>query len=356
MILPDQNTPATAPAITPPTDPRIAELLDLAKRVHDHKLLKGWSWEQMKEELPEFGSDKTLNKLLKGDTSELNIENQLLNYNICIAQIEGEDLPEMNNDEDRDSEALLPEITLSLKLREMLTRLMKVKDNNRLGIICIDGGGGKTSAARALQQKWKSRVRRLQCLSIWNDNPTAMLYDILILLGLNDKNISNSRHGRYLQVRERLNIKRKCLIFDEAHYMGAECLSVIVNLINDTRGEFIFLAKPLLWKKLERNAFEQCDQLKVNRLDELAMYDRLSEKDYLKFLRNRLPKEVTTDDITKAARLLSVEASVRGHLAFARDAVRKAVELSTTKQRPVDLAMITEAVSHVAKKLGRATD
>ncbi len=346
MIGLDQNT--TAATAAPAVDPRAERLFEIALLVDKYRADRKLTLEQLKEQLPEIGSDKTLSKLLKRDVSELNLDNQLANYTIVEARIAGEDIA-ATEIEDKAVGKILPDLTLTLKLRDMYNRLHKVTDNNRVGIICIEGGGGKTTAARALQKQWGTgRIKRLQALAIWEDNPSAMMADLADLLGITDVKIA--RHARYVQVRNALKDgKRKCVIIDEAHYLGPRCLSVLVNLINDTPGEFILLAKPLLWKNLERSAYDACTQIKVNRLDEYASYDELTVTDYAQFLSSRV--KLTAAQANTAATQIMTQAKNRGHMAFARDVINKAREAA--KDSPVTMEHLKDATDTVAKKLGR---
>lgn len=346
------DTPPTTYPVT--LDPRIQELMELAKKINDYKEANKLSWSALKLALPDFGSDKTLTLLLAGKTEGLDIEKWLESYNICSSQIDmlnGEKPAEDDVAENEKANGkLLPNLSLCLKLREMFLRLYRVTDNNRGGAILMEGGGGKTSAARSLQKKWGGRVRRLECLAIWDDAPSAMLFDIAELLGVKEENIPASKHGRYRLVKRKLKEKRRCLILDEAHYMGPKTLSTMVNLINETPGEFIMLGKPLLWRNLERHAYDACNQITVNRLDEMASYDQLPMDDYLNLLKDRLPK---LPDLQTAAQMLCTAASDRGHMAFARDVINKAWQLAGTKY--VTHANLKEACKFVAKKLGKAT-
>lgn len=329
----------------------IEELKAMASRVMAYKNERGISYAKLTEELPEVGSDKTLNLLLKGQVEGLDLETQFNNYTICVAQIDSStDQPEEQPYENSQEPGLNPDMTLAKKLRSMFVRLMKVTDINRFGAIIMDGGGGKTSAAKLLQSKWKSRVKPIEVLVVWGDSTGAMLHDLCELLRVRE--IPASTHGKYREVKARLRAKRTALIFDEAHYLSPNSLSCIINLMNETPGEFIMLAKTLLWKKLMRLAYEACDQLQVNRLDELAKYTELPVSDYMNLVVTHLA-HLGEQERLEAATGLSIAASERGHLAFARDAISKAI--GDSKGKPVTIPMLTTAAQEVARKLGKAS-
>lgn len=330
-----------------------AELLKLAHIIEGYKNEHDLTWKKLTEVLPEIGSQKTLSKICRGDFSELDPAKWLASYRSAAARINAdeEEADELVDKPQTVTLPILENLTPTLKLRQMFTRLRHSEGENcRLGVLCMDGGGGKTTAAKALQARWKNQVLRIECLVVWDDKPSCMLFDICAALGVKD--IPTSRHARYGSARDRLNEgkTRKCLIFDEAHYMGPNCLSALVALLNETPGEFIFLCKPLLWKKLERVAFEACDQLKVNRLQEIIKYESLPEADYLKFLIARLP-HLDSDTLAEATREISSQARQCGHLAFARDVVKRAKELA--KAADVTSEHLSTAAEDVARRLGR---
>jgi len=332
------------------------ELQAIAKKILAYKQAEDLSLSQLIETLPEVGSDKTLNKIARGDFSELNFEQWLGKYRAAAMKIDADDSDDLVNAPKTVTIPILDNLTPTLKLRQLFMRLRKNEGENcRLGVLCVDGGGGKTTAAKALQARWKSQVLRIECLIVWDDKPACMLFDLCAALGIKD--IPTSRHQRYCKVRDALitGKARRCLIFDEAHYMGPNCLSCLVGLINETPGEFIFLCKPLLWKKLERTAFEACDQLKVNRLEELVKLTEMPSKDYERYLIARLPHlENDREPLAEVVREITRQARDCGHLAFARDVVKRAQQLTkTTEPSDVTTDHVLAAVEEVARKLGK---
>lgn len=336
------------------TDTNETELREIAQKIEAWRKERGFSHARLREVLPEYGSDKTLTKLCAGDFAELDVAKWHREYSVAVANIDameaGEDLAA--GEVATDGGDLLENVTLALKLRQVFVNLLGTRETNRLGVIICSGGGGKTSAALALRSKYRGRVRLIQCLKVWGDRPGAMLRDIAAALHLGDQE-RRTNHQIYLKIRDALKGGRKCLVFDEAHYMGPECLSTIVGLMNDTPGEFIFLAKPLMWRNLERTAYEQCDQLLVNRLNEKASYAGLPETSYQKFLASRLPE--LNGSTAAAAKYLHDKAADLGHLAFARDVVAELRSAARGREkRPVDFDAFRAAAEIVARRLGRS--
>ena len=44
-------------------------------------------------------------------------------------------------------------------------------------------------------------------------------------------------------------------MIDEAHHLGPHCLNTVKTLVNTTPGEFILVAIPTLWNKLQAHAY-----------------------------------------------------------------------------------------------------
>ena len=79
------------------------------------------------------------------------------------------------------------------------------------------------------------------------------------------------------------------MVIDEAHHLGPHCLNTVKTLVNTTPGEFVMLAIPSLWAKLNKSAYIEAKQLSTNRLYELVQID-LEAQDIATYMRHRLQK------------------------------------------------------------------
>ena len=107
------------------------------------------------------------------------------------------------------------------------------------------------------------------------------------------------------------------MVIDEAHHLGPHCLNTIKTLVNTTPGEFVMLAIPSLWAKLNKSAYIEAKQLSTNRLYELVQID-LEAQDIATYMRHRLPKidrKVAKDGAT----LMRPTAVAAGNMSFVRD-------------------------------------
>ena len=94
------------------------ELISLAKAVQDYQRSHGHSTAKLIRMYPDLGSDKTYGRILRGDTSEMDIEQQLINYRAVVAVIEAgvDPLAEV---------ALIPDLSAVLQIRRAVLSAMR---------------------------------------------------------------------------------------------------------------------------------------------------------------------------------------------------------------------------------------
>lgn len=286
------------------------ELIGLAKSIRLWQEQRDLSDNELLRKMPDLGSTKTFTRLLKGDTAELDLDRWIANYRAVAAAIES-----MANVQ-QDDEELYDDFSTVAALRRSLVEILECRSIRRVILHEAESGEGKTSAIALLQQKYGSRILRVECFAAWADNPNAFLGAILDALGVKEQALS--REGRLRQVIAKLKSTRRALALDEVHHLGPNCLNTCKALINQTPGEIVLLALPTLWRRLERTSYEEVRQLLGNRLAERIKSAGLQPADVKKMLSRR----VKVDD-DKSVALVHKEAIKRGNLSFVASVCEK---------------------------------
>ena len=253
------------------------ELTDLAARIHAWQQSRGKNYAQMCREFPGLGSDKTYGCIREGRLDGFDLESQLVNYRSVWAIIEALD------GDDGKIEQIFDDLDTVNNLRRAVLETMKHNGIDRVVIVQAISGGGKTTAAKVLCGKYGPRCLTIEIMALWKDSPSEMLRAILAKFGQNEP--SHLPSDRMRDVQKFLNISRRCLIMDEAHHLGPNCLNTIKALVNTTPGEFVLLAIPTLWNKLEGRSYQEARQIATNRLSERVKFP-FAEKDVTRFIRN----------------------------------------------------------------------
>ncbi len=293
----------------------------LGRKIRDYQEARGFSDKEMERRFGGIGSTKTYKRILAGDLSELDLERQLANYRAVWALIEA------TAGADEVQEALYDDLTPVVLLRRAMLAILKETGNARVVLMEGDTGTGKTCALRRLVEKYGQRILPIQAWDCWGDSPMALLGAILTALGEQDQPLAMV--PRLEKVIRRLRAQRVCLVIDEAHHLGPHQLNTIKGLVNDTPGEFVLLAMPTLWKRIERAAWEEVRQLTGNRLAERIKLGGLREADVRRLLERRAG---VTD--SRAVRKVASEAAARGNLAFVREVARRLAEKREPGQAP----------------------
>lgn len=302
--------------MTNETIPAAQELSSLAQKIKAWQEAKGLSTSAMLRRFGGLGSDKTYNKILRGDLSEMDVDRQLANYRAAAALIEavGEDAST--------AEDFYDDLSTVVRLRRALMEAFVETGNARFILVQGDSGAGKTSAARALITKYGTRLVFVELSPVFGDSPYNFL--CLILESLGFRGSVTQAKAAYDKVVHELCQQRRCIIVDELHHAGPRILNTIKSLINATPGEFVGLTMPTLWHRLEKNAYEECRQLVGNRLAERIQIDQINRADLAKFVSRRLPG--LNGATPQALKLMEAAARGRGNLAFVRDVCRRALE------------------------------
>lgn len=261
------------------TQQEAEELKELAGRIRAWQEARQISDNEMLRKFAGLGSTKTYTRILRGDMAELDLERQAINYRQVWALIEA-----MRTRDAGDDEAM-PDLHAAQQLRRAFLEVIEETSNARLILVEGDTGMGKTKALECLLAKYGQRVLPIQAWHAWNDNPGALLDAILLALGV--KNIPASIVGRIGEVTRHLCSRRCTVMIDEGHHLGPCQLNTIKGFINTTPGEWIILAMPSLWGRIERDAWQEVRQLTGNRLAERIKLDGLQVGDVRKLLERR---------------------------------------------------------------------
>lgn len=288
---------------------------------------------------PGLGDDRTFGRCLSGDTTELSVEKWLVSYRQVQSLLELE--PEADEEEE-----FYNDLTPAIQLRTAFTEIARERGNARVIVLLGWPGLGKTTARMLLEKKFGQRVITVEATRAWQkshgggtDRP--LLRAIAKKLGLTNP---PSRGDDLLdEVVALLSASRRLLIIEESHHLCPDGLDVVKTLVNLTPGEFLLIAHPRLWEKLESKGYSQCRQLTTNRLGKKITL-RLTKSDVVKFVERRLPG--LNGDTDKAATLIYKHAQSHGNFAFVRGACRRTRTLMREKNKTEPtLTLVSEAAT-----------
>lgn len=291
------------------------ELVALATKIRDWQEARGLTTAALIRQYPDLGSDKTYGLLAKGEFAELDIDRWLISYRQAWVVMESLAEREAQNEE------IYDDITACKQLRGALMEILQERGSTRFVLVEGDSGSGKTSTAIALQRKYGARVLIVEACDATGESPMALLGSILEALGCTQLPVSTA--GRLSMVQRLLRNRRVCIIIDEAHHLGKPSLNTVKTLINTTPGEFVMLALPTLWRRLEHQAWEEVRQLTGNRLAQrIAIPAQLREPD----VRMLLDRRAKVSD-TAAVRMVAGAAKGNGNLQFVAQVARRLREM-----------------------------
>ena len=284
-------------------------LADTAARIAAWGEAHGMSRAQLVRNFAELGSEKSFRDILSGNMEGYNVENQLVKYRAVYATME-----ELSSQGGEDE--IYDDLGTVVKLRRAFLGVVKATGTNRVLIVQGESGVGKTTAVGLLRGKYGTgRISYVEASDVWADSPNAFLGAILRALGVTE--LPAGRVQRLEDVESRLSISRRCLVIDEAHHLGPHCLNTVKTLVNTTPGEFILVAIPTLWNKLQAHAYQEAKQIATNRLSERVKLT-LDEADIKSYLAKRFPGAAAAD-LKTAARIIRPSALLSGNYAFVRD-------------------------------------
>ena len=299
------------------------ELVETAAKIAAWGESHGMSRAQLVRNFTDLGSEKSFRDISGGQLEGYNAENQLTKYRAVYATME-----ELANQ--GGEERIYDDLGTVVKIRRAFLGVVKATGTNRVLIVQGESGIGKTTAVGLLRGKYGTgRISYVEASDVWADSPNAFLGAILRALGVTE--LPAGRVQRLEEVQARLAISRRCLVIDEAHHLGPHCLNTVKTLVNTTPGEFILVAIPTLWNKLQAHAYQEAKQIATNRLSERVKLT-LDEADIRTYLSKRFaPAEAGRSDIAAAlkvaAKIVRPSALLAGNYAFVRDVARELTSL-----------------------------
>ena len=294
------------------------ELIDIAAKIAAWGEAHGMSRAQLVRNFTDLGSEKSFRDISAGNLEGYNAENQLTKYRAVYATME-----ELANQ--GGEEQIYDDLGTVVKIRRAFLGVVKATGTNRVLIVQGESGVGKTTAVGLLRGKYGTgRISYVEASDVWADSPNAFLGAILRALGVTE--LPAGRVQRLEEVQSRLSISRRCLVVDEAHHLGPHCLNTVKTLVNTTPGEFILVAIPTLWNKLQAHAYQEAKQIATNRLSERVKLT-LDEADIRTYLSKRFGAEAPRSDMAAAlkvaAKIIRPNALLAGNYAFVRDVARE---------------------------------
>ena len=308
------------------------ELVEIAAKIAAWGESHGMSRAQLVRNFTDLGSEKSFRDISAGQLEGYNAENQLTKYRAVYATME-----ELANQ--GGEEKIYDDLGTVVKIRRAFLGVVKATGTNRVLIVQGESGGGKTTAVGLLRGKYGTgRISYVEASDVWADSPNAFLGAILRALGVTE--LPAGRVQRLEEVQSRLGISRRCLVIDEAHHLGPHCLNTVKTLVNTTPGEFILVAIPTLWNKLQAHAYQEAKQIATNRLSERVKLT-LDEADVRLYLAKRF-QDASAADLKVAAKIIRPSALLSGNYAFVRDVARELTGL--------DAEAVSRAVSAVTAR------
>ena len=305
------------------------ELVEIAAKIAAWGESHGMSRAQLVRNFTDLGSEKSFRDISAGQLEGYNAENQLTKYRAVYATME-----ELANQ--GGEEKIYDDLGTVVKIRRAFLGVVKATGTNRVLIVQGESGVGKTTAVGLLRGKYGTgRISYVEASDVWADSPNAFLGAILRALGVTE--LPAGRVQRLEEVQSRLGISRRCLVIDEAHHLGPHCLNTVKTLVNTTPGEFILVAIPTLWNKLQAHAYQEAKQIATNRLSERVKLT-LDEADVRLYLSKRF-QDASAADLKVAAKIIRPSALLSGNYAFVRDVARELTGL--------DAETVSRAVSAV---------
>ena len=300
------------------------ELVETAAKIAAWGESHGMSRAQLVRNFTDLGSEKSFRDISAGNLEGYNAENQLTKYRAVYATME-----ELANQ--GGEERIYDDLGTVVKIRRAFLGVVKATGTNRVLIVQGESGIGKTTAVGLLRGKYGTgRISYVEASDVWADSPNAFLGAILRALGVTE--LPAGRVQRLEEVQARLAISRRCLVIDEAHHLGPHCLNTVKTLVNTTPGEFILVAIPTLWNKLQAHAYQEAKQIATNRLSERVKLT-LDEADIRTYLSKRFKDDGTSGGpeprprndaaLKVAAKIIRPAALLAGNYAFVRDVARE---------------------------------
>ncbi len=293
------------------------ELRELGSKIRDWQTTHELSDAELCRRFGELGHTKTFKKIIDNQLEELDLERQLNNYRTAWA------LMESDGGEEREDGETYADLYATIVLNRVFAETRREKGLARCIFLIGPSSTGKTEAQKYLRDKHGPRIISVRATVAWSDSPMSFMAAILERLGV--KNPPGIQSERFTKVVEKLNETRRAVFIEDAHHLGPRCLALIISLIDETPGEFLISAVDRLWTKIQSRAYQEIEQLRLNRLAEkIVLGDEVRERDVQKLLERRVNWEgEAAPAIRKVLPLLLEKAKHNGRLALVRETIKR---------------------------------
>lgn len=317
-----------------PDDQLSERVVETARKIEGWRTAHKISKEAMPKRFGSFlKSYRGVERAAAGDTAEMNLQRHLAAFDAVWSLI--------NTPKPKAVERAYEDFSVAARLRDAFLRTMTKTGPNRVILVIGPTGAGKTKAREALMQTWKKRIISVDATKVWKDKPLALLSALWRALGKTDQ--LGFGPSALARITDELGHERRCVVIDEAHYLGADQLNTVTTLVNSTPGEFILIGQPTLWSRLEndRGVFLEARQLTRNRLSRRISIGQINEGDVRMLIERRLSG---LDGADKAARALMQHAPQHGHLAFCRNVIERCEEAVEETAGALDWPLFAECL------------
>lgn len=314
------------------------ELQSAAARIWDWQQARGWTTVRMIKEFPDLGSDKTYGAVRAGRLADLDAAAWHSRYLAVLALIED------RREEADAEETVYDDLSAPRAVRRAMVDLFAAGGNARVLVLLGPSGIGKTTALRAVAERYGRRVAWTEACDVWADRPSALLGAVITAFG-SVPPVSATR--RLEECVALLRESRRCVVVDEAHHLGPHCLGAVKALVNQTPGEIVLSAIPTLWQRLETSAYEEARQVTTNRLAERIVLS-LTEADAARYFARAVPG-ADAATARQAAKIVVPMAARMGNFAFLRDVCR-CVRRLTPEGDPVAVQTVADAAAEAARR------
>jgi len=307
--------------VTTNNDNDTERLRELAQMIDAWRAARGMSFAALRKATDgQIGSDRQWGRILGGEPVDTG--DWLPRYEAAWTLLEA-------RGETAAGAPVYDDLTLPRALRVAVAGVMRSTGLERVVIATAPSGMGKTGAATLARERLGTRAVWAEADPTWSQAP-AML--AALARGLGHREPPDGAARCLAIVKERLQAGRVALFIDEAHHLGPTTLDVVKTLVNQTPGEFILLAIPSLWRKLEAQSYEQARQLVRNRLYERIALDALPAADAAKVIERRVP--ALAGEATVCARMYCAKAGQARNLALLIAVCREAAARCEGEREP----------------------
>ena len=286
-----------------------APVTDIARRISEWAEKRNIPVAKLVQKYPALGTRNTFRDIRDGKSDRYDVEKWGAAYKAVLASLEKMD----------GVGVIYDDVRMVRELHRAIETASRAWDVNRVVMLQAESGAGKSTAGRILAARYGDRIVWVEASEAWNDKPRNLLAEVLSAMEIAPPVLTMDCLSK---VTAALCGCRKCLIIDEAHHLGPRCLNVLKTLVNKTPGEFVLMAIPVLWQRLEsKGSYLEARQVSTNRLAERVKFT-LGVNDVEEFLANAVP-DIDKEALRKAAAQIRVEAGALGNMSYLRELARE---------------------------------